>query len=575
MDDNTNNHGRTLFKDLCLVGNVKPVNGLKFGRRVFVNDFTFLRSNGKSQIDYCMTNEYGRRLINKFDILSDNWHISDHRPISLEIEIEVSIDTGGLVKRADDLNWTNNQSTIEVQQFKGTYDVEAIKNDLLTRKDELEKSVEHFIEDNDVQGAIDTFDEHIKKVHRENKKRRGAVETPEPINFAEVNDAFEKFITSLSDSKSSDAENQALLELYIAERKKITKEALIKDNEKWNVVLTNYDAKAFWKLVDWKGSMNSNKALNSPTMKQFEIFFEDLYKCRNQDELREIMEITTESEVPGLDQPINEEEIKKAFTDMKKSGFDYSLPILSIFVTYFTALLVTMLNTIFTVKYPVSLAYSLLSLIPKKGNLMLPKNWRGIQMMKTLACLYDRIIANRLKPWLNFHIDQTAFQKGKSTLIHIFTLRILIDVARKLNITLYIGSVDIEKAFDHVPRSLLLKKLVKLGIGKVMLFALKQLYLYSICVIKFQGELSDSFRMYRGVRQGAASSVLFFIAFMDDLFEHLESKCSIEGFLQDIHVLIHADDTIILSTSRTQFIQKCNETINFFSKNKLNQINHR
>ena len=430
--------------------------------------------------------------------------------------------------------------------------------------------MEHFIEENDVQGAIDIFDEHIKKVHRENKKRRGAPEAPEPINFAEVNDAFEKFITSLSDSKSSDAENQALLELYIIERKKITKEALIRDNEKWKDVLTNYDAKAFWKMVDWKGSMNSNKALNSPTMKEFEIFFEDLYKCRNQDELREIMEITTECEVPGLDQPINEEEIKKAFTDMKKSGSDYSLPVLSVFITYFTALLVTMLNSIFTVKYPVSLAFSLLSLIPKKGNLMLPKNWRGIQMMKTLACLYDRIIANRLKPWLNFHIDQTAFQKGKSTLIHIFTLRILIDVARKLNVTLYIGSVDIEKAFDHVPRSLLLKKLVKLGIGKAMLFALKQLYLYSICVIKFQGELSDSFRMYRGVRQGAASSVLFFIAFMDDLFEHLESKCSIEGFLQDIHVLIHADDTIILSTSRSQFIQKCNESINFFSKNKLN-----
>ena len=103
-----------------------------------------------------------------------------------------------------------------------------------------------------------------------------------------------------------------------------------------------------------------------------------------------------------------------------------------------------------------------------------------------------------------------------------------------------------------------------------MLFALKQLYLYSMCVIKFQGELSEDFRMYRGVRQGAASSVLFFIAFMDDLFEHLEQKCSVEEFLKEIHVLIHADDTIILSTNRNQFIHKCNETINFFKKNKLN-----
>ena len=102
--------------------------------------------------------------------------------------------------------------------------------------------------------------------------------------------------------------------------------------------------------------------------------------------------------------------------------------------------------------------------------------------MKALACLYDRIIANRLKLWLPFDINQTAFQKGKSTLIHIFTLRVIIEIAKKKNFTLYIGSMDIEKAFDHVPRSLLLSKLVRMGVGKCMLFALKQIYSYSTCI---------------------------------------------------------------------------------------------
>ena len=570
VDDNTNNHGRTLFKDICVVGNVKPINGMKFNRKTFMNEFTFLRSNGKSQIDFCLTNEYGRRQINRFDILSEDWHISEHRPIKLQIEIETGVDVGGLIKRADDLNRSNNESTIEVQQFKGSYDIAAIEDELLKGKAELERSINQLIEKDDIQGAIDTYDEHIKKVHRHNKTRRTEQEAPDKIDFAPVNESFEEFLKYLSDPGKVEHETQLLLEKYIEERKKITKEAMVKDNDKWNEVLKSYDARTFWRLVDWKGSMNRTQALSSPTMKQFEVFFEDLYKCSNQRELYEIMEISTDSNVPALDQPIDAEEIKTAFKDMKKPGFDYKLPILSIFVTYFMALLVTMMNAIFSIKYPVSLAYSLLSLIPKKGNLMLPKNYRGVQMMKTLACLYDRIITNRLKPWLKFHIDQTAFQKGKSTLIHIFTLRILIDLARKLNVTLYIGSVDIEKAFDHVPRSLLLKKLVKLGVGKVMLFALKQLYLYSMCVIKFQGELSEDFRMYRGVRQGAASSVLFFISFMDDLFEHLEQKCSAEVFLNDIHVLIHADDTIILSTNRDQFIHKCNEAINFFHKNKLN-----
>ena len=148
-------------------------------------------------------------------------------------------------------------------------------------------------------------------------------------------------------------------------------------------------------------------------------------------------------------------------------------------------------------------------------------------------------------------------------------MRILIEVARKKDITLYIGSVDISKAFDHVPRALLLKKLVKVGVGKCMLFALKQLYSLTICVLKFEGELSDSFRMERGVRQGAASSVYLFNCYMDGLFKHLEEKCALETLLVDIHTLIHTDDTILLSTDRNKFIKKCNEMMNFFNANGL------
>ena len=79
---------------------------------------------------------------------------------------------------------------------------------VLSHKEELEKSVEHFIYENNIQDAIDAFDEHMKKVHTSEKKRRIACEASELIDFDPVNDAFEKFITRLSHTKSSDAENQ-------------------------------------------------------------------------------------------------------------------------------------------------------------------------------------------------------------------------------------------------------------------------------------------------------------------------------------------------------------------------------
>ena len=73
--------------------------------------------------------------------------------------------------------------------------------------------------------------------------------------------------------------------------------------------------------------------------------------------------------------------------------------------------LIILLNLIFYVAYPVSLAISLLCAIPKKGNLKLLTNYRGIQMQPLLAILYDRIIANRLILWASTNEEQTAFKK--------------------------------------------------------------------------------------------------------------------------------------------------------------------
>ena len=134
------------------------------------------------------------------------------------------------------------------------------------------------------------------------------------------------------------------------------------------------------------------------------------------------------------------------------------------------------MNILFYVAYPAKLAISLLIAIPKKGNLSLPKNYRGIQMLKALAALYDRVITVRLEKWIKICFEQSAFQKFKSALHQLFTIRILIEIAKNTKTSLYIGLFDLEKAFDKVSRLQLLKKLVHLRIGNCMLQAIKRLY---------------------------------------------------------------------------------------------------
>ena len=155
-------------------------------------------------------------------------------------------------------------------------------------------------------------------------------------------------------------------------------------------------------------------------------------------------QLTSNIYIPILDDPINDRDIKDAIKDCNKGGYDYTLPVLEKLVASFLPLILMLFNYMFYLWYPLELACSLLITIPIKGNLRLPGNYRGIQMLPSLGVLYDRILSKRLDRWLNVHEEQSGFDKGKSTITQIFTIRLLIEITKETNITLYIGCFDIE-----------------------------------------------------------------------------------------------------------------------------------
>ena len=102
-----------------------------------------------------------------------------------------------------------------------------------------------------------------------------------------------------------------------------------------------------------------------------------------------------------------------------------------------------------------------------------------------------------------------------------------------------------------------------------MLQALKRVYMCTFCVLSYGKEYSEKFRTFTGIRQGAASSTLLFIGFIDDLVDYLEQRCTPEPFIDTLHCLLHADDTAIISTNRSDFVMKCNHMLEFFDENEL------
>ena len=150
------------------------------------------------------------------------------------------------------------------------------------------------------------------------------------------------------------------------------------------------------------------------------------------------------------------------------------LYILMTVITAMLGILVPLFNSIFTGKYPNSWV-AFISCLPKKCKLNIPCV-RGISLKVILAKIYDTVIKNRLEKWFKVPPEQTAYQTGKSTGLHVFFVRCLISICKKLRIPLFIGVTDFEAAFDYISRRNLFKKLVNIGIGMFMLRALIEIY---------------------------------------------------------------------------------------------------
>lgn len=194
--------------------------------------------------------------------------------------------------------------------------------------------------------------------------------------------------------------------------------------------------------------------------------------------------------------------------------------------------------------------------VPKKGNLSIVDNYRGITLLSTLGKLFTRILNNRLCFWsdcYNVLIDvQMGFRHGFSTVDNMFVLRALIDTLMSQKKKLYCAFVDFRKAFDYVNRDCLWYKLLKNGIRGPMFDIIRNMYANVKSKVKFNGTVSSSFDCCLGVRQGESLSPFLFSLFINDMESELLNK-GVPGVTCDdlkLCMLLYADDSVIFADTR-------------------------
>ena len=115
---------------------------------------------------------------------------------------------------------------------------------------------------------------------------------------------------------------------------------------------------------------------------------------------------------------------------------------------------------------------------PKKGDLGLAKNYRGITLTSIAAKIYNALLRNRIEPKIDniLRKNQNGFRRNRSTTSQILTIRRILEGVRAKNLQATLIFVDFTKAFDSIHRGKMEQILLAYGIPKETVAAITILY---------------------------------------------------------------------------------------------------
>ncbi|KAK3566596.1 hypothetical protein QTP86_001080 [Hemibagrus guttatus] len=186
----------------------------------------------------------------------------------------------------------------------------------------------------------------------------------------------------------------------------------------------------------------------------------------------------------------------------------------------------------------------LVPIFKNKGDVQSCSNYRGIKLMSHTMKLWERVVEARLRKVVEICEQQYGFMPRKSTTDAIFALRILMEKYRDGQRELHCVFVDLEKAYDRVPREELWYCMRKSGVAEKYVRVVQDMYERSRTVVRCAVGQTEEFKVEVGLHQGSALSPFLFAIVMDQLSE--------EARQESPWTMMFADDIVICSKSREQ-----------------------
>ena len=198
--------------------------------------------------------------------------------------------------------------------------------------------------------------------------------------------------------------------------------------------------------------------------------------------------------------------------------------------------------------------------IYKKGDRTDCGNYRGISLLSIAGKIFARILLNRLSTHITpevFPETQCGFRGNRNTVDMIYCLRQLQEKCIEQDRPLYMVFVDFSKAFDTVGRTGLWQLLRKYGCPEKFTTMIEALHTGMMANVSVGGEVSESFSVTNGVKQGCAGPHAVLMgdgAYIQsrqsaDLFNvaHFRAKTKTTRIL--MRELLFADDSALVAHS--------------------------